>query len=70
MPIYEYRCPNGHTNEASRTYQDRMTLLTCKTCARPARYIISAPKLDYIHMGVDTNMGTAADKWARMHEET
>jgi hypothetical protein len=46
-----------------------MTLLTCKTCARPARYIISAPKLDYIHMGVDTNMGTAADKWARMHEE-
>ena len=40
MPIYEYRCTNGHKFEAWRKIGDRYNI-ACPTCKKPARIQIS-----------------------------
>ena len=36
MPIYEYRCPNGHTTEVLRSVMDRDKPIDCVYCGQPA----------------------------------
>lgn len=71
MPIYEYECPHGHvTEKLANHYASRDTAVMCSRCGKLAKYKVSAPHIDYLHMGVDpTGNPTAGDKWARMHIE-
>lgn len=41
MPIYEYRCRDGHTTDEYRTVEDRHLPLQCATCGGEALKIIS-----------------------------
>ena len=70
--IYEYQCPQGHVTEKLVPVASREGVQFCTTpgCGQLAHYIVSAPKLDYLHMGTDpVGNPTAGDKWARMHRE-
>lgn len=42
MPIYEYRCPDGHLHEDVRAYENRNKRARCPRCKRLARRIFSA----------------------------
>jgi putative FmdB family regulatory protein len=42
MPIYEYRCPNGHMTDAFRSVDTRHALERCK-CGAMAEKVISRP---------------------------
>lgn len=66
--IYEYQCPLGHVTEVLSEYEKRETSVVCH-CGNKARYRISAPHLDYYHMGVDPDLSTASDKWEAMHKQ-
>lgn len=39
MPLYEYRCPNGHLTDAYRTVEDRATPEPCR-CGELAQKVI------------------------------
>lgn len=41
MPIYEYRCRDGHTTDAHRSVDDRHLPMLCRTCGQAAEKIIS-----------------------------
>ena len=38
----------------------------CPMCSTASKFVISAARLDW-RMGVDSDMPTMADKWAKMH---
>jgi putative FmdB family regulatory protein len=39
MPIYEYRCDNGHTFDALQKFADE-PLTECEVCGAPARRVL------------------------------
>ncbi len=39
MPIYEYRCDNGHTFDALQKFADE-ALTECEVCGAPARRVL------------------------------
>lgn len=41
MPLYEYRCPERHSRERIRKYEDRDAVLICG-CGEPMRRVVSA----------------------------
>ena len=45
MPLYEYKCPNGHIHERLRKIAERDEPCTCLLCDEQASPIISAPHL-------------------------
>lgn len=45
MPLYEFRCPEGTTFEATFTMSQAPQLLECPSCGQESRRRISAPKL-------------------------
>ena len=53
MPIYEYRCENGHDFEAFQPMSDE-ALDTCEVCAAPAERRLSAPAIHYKGSGFYT----------------
>lgn len=67
--IFDYRCDQCQTTFDAVTWDDEAVLH--QACGHAARRIVSAPKLAYRQMGVNSDGGltTAADKWARMHVE-
>jgi len=72
LPIYEYKCPEGHITEKLVPLLQREGVQYCihPGCGQLAKYIVSAPHIDYLHMGLDpVGNPTAGDKWARMHKE-
>lgn len=46
MPIYEYRCENGHTFETLQRMSDD-PLTTCETCGAPAARVLHAPAVHF-----------------------
>lgn len=58
MPIYEYKCENGHVFEAIQ----RMTeepLTKCEECGAPASRVLSAPAIHFKGSGFhNTDYGT------------
>ena len=42
MPLYEYRCSEGHTTDEVRAVDHRHDPLSCGVCGKPAEKIISA----------------------------
>ena len=53
MPIYEYRCENGHTFEAFQAMADD-ALDECEVCGAKAQRILSAPAIHYKGSGFYT----------------
>lgn len=45
MPLYDFRCPEGTTFEASFAMGQAPAALECADCGAPARRMISAPHL-------------------------
>lgn len=64
--IFEFKCADGHISE--KFISDNEHEVSCPQCQKPAKRIISAVRLDW-RMGVDPDMSTMSDKWARMHEQ-
>lgn len=53
MPIYEYRCENGHTFEAFQSMSED-ALESCEVCEAPASRVLSAPAVHFKGSGFYT----------------
>ncbi len=53
MPIYEYRCENGHTFEAFQSMSDD-ALEVCEVCDAAASRVLSAPAVHFKGSGFYT----------------
>jgi putative FmdB family regulatory protein len=53
MPIYEYRCDNGHTFEMTQSMSED-ALDECTVCGAPARRILFAPAVHFKGSGFYT----------------
>jgi putative FmdB family regulatory protein len=62
MPLYEYKCADGHTHQRLRKMAERDEPCTCLECDLPAEPIISAPHVppDGVY-SYAPNIGTAKD---------
>jgi putative FmdB family regulatory protein len=61
MPIYEYRCPNGHQYEQWQSFS-ASTEHTCPTCGKPSKRILSVPAVIFKGPGfysTDNRKGSA-----------
>lgn len=58
MPIYEYKCENGHVFEAIQRMTDE-PLRECQECGAPASRVLSAPAIHFKGSGFhNTDYGT------------
>jgi len=58
MPIYEYRCENGHTFEAFQAMTDD-ALTECEVCGAPVRKVLHSPAIHFKGSGFyNTDHGT------------
>jgi putative FmdB family regulatory protein len=58
MPIYEYRCEQGHTFEVMQRMSDD-PVQTCETCAAPVARVLHAPAVHFKGSGFyNTDYGT------------
>jgi putative FmdB family regulatory protein len=58
MPIYEYRCEQGHTFEVLQRMSDD-ALETCEVCEAPAARVLHAPAVHFKGSGFyNTDYGT------------
>src|SRR5689334_10948344 len=58
MPIYEYKCENGHVFEAIQSFSDE-PLTKCEECGAPASRVLSAPAIHFKGSGFhNTDYGT------------
>jgi putative FmdB family regulatory protein len=58
MPIYEYRCEQGHTFEVLQRMSDE-PVQTCDTCAAPVARVFHAPAVHFKGSGFyNTDYGT------------
>ncbi len=58
MPIYEYKCDNGHVFEAIQKMTDE-PLTKCEECGAPAARVLSAPAIHFKGSGFhNTDYGT------------
>lgn len=46
MPLYEYRCDNGHTFEKIQKFSDP-PVATCPTCGAPVQKLMSSPAIQF-----------------------
>jgi putative FmdB family regulatory protein len=53
MPIYEYRCDNGHTFEAMQSMSDD-PLTSCEVCGAPVQKVLHAPAVHFKGSGFYT----------------
>lgn len=58
MPIYEYRCENGHTFEVFQSMADD-ALTECEVCGAPVRKVLHSPAIRFKGSGFyNTDHGT------------
>ena len=58
MPIYEYKCENGHVFEVIQRMTDE-PLRSCEECGAPASRLLSAPAIHFKGSGFhNTDYGT------------
>lgn len=58
MPVYEYRCDDGHGFEVVQRMSDD-ALTTCEICGKPARRVLHAPAIHFKGTGFhNTDYGT------------
>lgn len=53
MPIYEYKCDEGHVFEAFQSINDE-PLTACSECGAPARRVLNAPAIHFKGSGFYT----------------
>ena len=53
MPIYEYKCDEGHAFEAFQAISDE-ALSSCTVCGAPAQRVLSAPAIHFKGSGFYT----------------
>lgn len=53
MPIYEYKCDEGHTFEAMQSMADE-PIETCDVCEAPAHRVLHAPAVHFKGSGFYT----------------
>lgn len=46
MPIYEYKCENGHVFDVMQKFSDE-ALTECRECGAPAVRVLSAPAIHF-----------------------
>ena len=63
--IFEFRCEQNHI--AENYIDEEVTTISCPTCQCAAPRVISAPRIAL--EGVTGDFPTAADAWARKHEQ-
>jgi putative FmdB family regulatory protein len=68
VPLYSYLCPNEHTFD-ELTSVDKRKKHKCPECGKMARQQLTAARLDYYNMGVQSGFPTAIDKWDKMHRQ-
>jgi len=62
MPVYEYRCENGHHFEAVQRMADD-PLTECQVCGAPVQRVMFAPAVHFKGSGFySTDYGTAKQK--------
>jgi hypothetical protein len=47
MPLYVYRCPEGHEAELFRSYSQIHNDVTCNECLNPMHWTPTAPNRSY-----------------------
>jgi putative FmdB family regulatory protein len=58
MPIYEYKCENGHVFDVIQKMTDE-SLTKCEECGAPASRVLSAPAIHFKGSGFhNTDYGT------------
>lgn len=58
MPVYDYRCDNGHRFEAIQSMSDA-PLTRCDQCGAPAERVLHAPAIHFKGSGFhNTDYGT------------
>jgi putative FmdB family regulatory protein len=58
MPIYEYRCPKGHTFEVMQSINDA-PVKECQVCGRPVERVLHSPAVHFKGSGFyNTDYGT------------
>jgi putative FmdB family regulatory protein len=58
MPIYEYKCDNGHVFDAIQKMTDE-PLTKCEECGAPAARVLTAPAIHFKGSGFhNTDYGT------------
>ena len=70
MPIYDYRCPNGHTYDQLTPYESRKQTV-CPDCGSTAEQVwLTAPKLDWSGMAQGANAGPEfIDRFEKSHKQ-
>ena len=63
--MFEFRCEQNHI--AENYIDEGVTTISCPTCQCAAPRVISAPRIAL--EGVTGDFPTAADAWARKHEQ-
>ena len=59
MPIYEYRCTNGHTFDVMQRFSDD-PISVCQVCEAPAKKLLRAPAIHFKGSGFhNTDYGRA-----------
>ncbi len=68
-PLFEYRCPESHTREELRSYEDRDNPAYCQTCMKPMERVFSAAHIepDGVY-SYEPNMGSE-EKFVRWNEK-
>lgn len=65
MPIYEYRCDNGHTFEVMQSMRED-ALTKCQECGAPARRVLHSPAIHFKGSGFhNTDYGTRSANKAK-----
>ena len=65
MPIYTYKCEDGHIETRLRKIDRRTDHTVCKQCDKPAFFIISAPTISLD--GTDPAFPDAYAKFEKVH---
>ena len=70
MPIYDFRCRNGHVHQNLVKFDEKDNQV-CPECGEPAKQVwLTAPKLDWSGMAVGPNAGPEfIDRFEKSHKQ-
>lgn len=51
MPFYEFRCPDGHSEELEYPMSNIPDCVMCPTCNKRAKRVYSAPSIKFVGPG-------------------
>ena len=57
MPVYEYKCPDGHHHEENRPIDKPQIQDNCPVCAKELKRVFSTPSINLVGRGFYRNGG-------------